>query len=730
MQTTACPPDETLRDYTLGKLPESEAQAIGAHLRHCTDCLDHLDKLNDLTDPLIAGLRSSPMPECHDDSLLRMAIDRVLSPGSAPGPKTLAGLQPGMMLREYRIIEKIGGGGMGVVYRALHTRIDKEVALKVIVPDYVAHSEAVARFNREMKAAGKFQHPNIVQATDAGEVNGLHFLVMEFVPGTDLSTYVRQHGRMRIAEACDVIEQAANGLQHAHEHGMVHRDIKPSNLLMTPQGTVKILDLGLALLRDDPVAETPRVVERPARHDVPTAMGGNALTTTSHMLGTNDYMAPEQFQNAHAVDARADVFSLGCTLIFLLTGKHPVRTINGGFESIRRFCPEMPKELETVLGRMLALEPSQRYQSAREVADAVARFAPPKSKPARDRRPMLIMGGIAAAAIIGVAIWLAIRTPGTAPAKQPTHSPAIVEQPKAEPELLPTPREFTPRPAFGQLGISTEASQSLQKEWAEYAKLNAKTSNSIGMKLALIPPGEFFINVENKAQVRITRPYYMGVHEVTRKQFAAYIEATKKKTYHEQIGVGSWDTIRVQGNSTSSTFIRKDGLTWREPGYAGAGDDDPVVHIHWQEAVFFCDWLSKLEKQKYRLPTDAEWEWAARAGVGESFPNEPDRRELHAWYYPHAGDRPHPVGLLQANAWGLTDCLGNVREWCSDWYGADTAGLTEDPKGPKANPNQLRVVRGGDYRSVAPNLSMREASLHYLGRSSIGFRVVREIELK
>lgn len=717
-----CPSIDALREYALGKNSAADADSISRHIKACPGCLALLGQLNDSTDSLVADLRRPA--SMSDTSQLLQAIGKIMSPSSAMKPVAL--LQSGTMLREYRIIDKIGAGGMGVVYRALHTRLEKEVALKVIGSQYVAHPEAIARFGREMKAAGRFQHPNIVQATDAGDVDGMHYLVMEFVPGTDLSSLVRHHGPMNVTEACDAVAQAANGLQHAHDNGMVHRDVKPSNLMRMPDGTIKILDLGLALLRDDPVLGEVCG----GRFDAPTDMSGNELTTTSHMLGTNDYMAPEQTVDAHAVDARADVYSLGCTLLFLLTGRPPERGMDGEFR-IRAARLDIPRELEYILQSMLAFRPDDRLASARDVAAVLSRYVPARHSPAMTAAwPKWAIGMTLAVGIVA-AIWLGTREfRQKSPGMSPNIGSAAGELPP--PELLPMPRDYEPRPPLGELPMAEAKAKALQKRWGDFLKVESEPSNSIGMRLALIPPGDFFIRPEEKAQVRITRPFYMGVHEVTRKQFGAYISATRRKTYHETIKVGSWDTIvKIAPNSLSSKSIRKEGLSWRNPGYAGADDDDPATHIIWTEAVQFCEWLSNEEKQKYRLPTDAEWEWAARAGVARHIPEEwlsnPALQPQFAWDYRNSGDRPHPVGLLNANAWGLKDCLGNVREWCSDWYGADAPGLTEDPKGPIKGVGQMRVVRGFDYRSASTNLATREGFMYYLGSSGIGFRVVREI---
>ena len=206
------------------------------------------------------------------------------------------------VIRDYQLLAKLGEGGMGAVYKALHTKLQKVVAIKVLPAGRMNDPQAVQRFEREMQAVGRLSHPNIVGAHDAGEHEGTNFLVMEHVAGIDLSELIRNVGPLPIADACELARQAAVGLQHAHEHDLVHRDIKPSNLMLAPDGQVKILDLGLARLHMGNLPE---------------------LTSTGQMMGTLDYIAPEQTGDAHDVDIRADIFSLGATLYKLLTGVTP-----------------------------------------------------------------------------------------------------------------------------------------------------------------------------------------------------------------------------------------------------------------------------------------------------------------------------------------------------------------------------------------------------------------------
>jgi serine/threonine protein kinase len=286
----------------------------------------------------------------------------------------------GIIAERYRILDKLGEGGMGAVYKAQDTRLDRLVAIKVLPPHSVVDPDAIARFQREARALAKLSHPNIVQAFDCGEDRGRHFLVMEFVEGKSLSHLLADRGRIAPTIAADYIHQAALGLEHAHERGLIHRDIKPGNLLlsiapsgsssgssraMPSYGQIKILDLGLARFLQDQIAQ-PQV------------------TREGIGMGTPDYMAPEQFRDAHVADTRADIYSLGCTLFHLLTGRvpFPSSSLSQKFQAhaeqepppLEELCPEAPAGLVLVVQRMMAKLPAERFQTAGEVADALAPY--------------------------------------------------------------------------------------------------------------------------------------------------------------------------------------------------------------------------------------------------------------------------------------------------------------------------------------------------------------------
>ena len=270
--------------------------------------------------------------------------------------------------RTYLLLEKLGEGGMGQVFLARHRVMKRICAIKVIRPECLANEKAVQRFYREIELVASLDHPNIVRAYDANETSGTHYFVMEYVEGQDLSQVIRGPQRLTIRQAADVIRQAALGLQHAHEKEMVHRDIKPSNLILASKGeVVKILDLGLARALDSEDEEDP-----------------TPLTPTGHVMGTLDFMAPEQAKNVSGVDIRADIYSLGCTLYQILTGELPFpggppvtklyRHLHEEPEPVARFCSDVPEEMLRVLKRMMAKSPEDRQQTPQEIANELIPF--------------------------------------------------------------------------------------------------------------------------------------------------------------------------------------------------------------------------------------------------------------------------------------------------------------------------------------------------------------------
>ncbi|GIX01101.1 MAG: hypothetical protein KatS3mg112_0038 [Thermogutta sp.] len=276
--------------------------------------------------------------------------------------KLLEGRYKGFFLGKYKLLDHLGSGGMSSVYLAEHVLMQRRVAIKVLPKHRVNDASYLARFHREAKAAAALDHPNIVRAYDVDSDGTNHYLVMEYVEGQDLQRMVREKGPLPPHMAAEYIRQAAEGLHHAHQAGLIHRDIKPANLLVDKKGVVKLLDLGLARFSDDD-------------------RGSLTLAYDENVLGTADYLAPEQAIDSHRVDLRADIYSLGCTLYFLLTGHPPFpegtlaqRVMKHQREmppDIRKERPDVPDDLVAICMKMMAKKPSARYQSAAQVAEVL-----------------------------------------------------------------------------------------------------------------------------------------------------------------------------------------------------------------------------------------------------------------------------------------------------------------------------------------------------------------------
>lgn len=658
-----CPTDESLQSFLSGAVSEAAQESVSRHLENCPTCLERLSRLEAPHDPLVGALRSaeSTGPTSFDPAILRLIEE---------SPPILAGQRIG----PYEILGKLGEGGMGAVYRVRHEKLGKIFALKLLPTGYLRDPERMQRFEREIKAAGRLEHRHIVRATDAGDHRGSPYLAMELVEGTDLSRLVRRSGPLRPVDACEIVRQAALALEHAHARGLIHRDVKPSNLLLTPDGTVKLLDLGLALASEEtPIARVP-----PSE----TGLGfdSDSLTATGLALGTRDFMAPEQGEDPHRVDARADVYSLGATLHYLLTGK----------------APQQPSDafggLGTVMWRMLARNPTDRFATAAEVSAALDRWsnghdltALAHGTPPRERKRRTY-AYTAAAVLLLTGIVVAAAWPSGDPPGEQTSPPDVVQGPPAI-EVAPPPR-LKPAPPPGRVPMTINEAQESQRSWAAYLGTEIEENGPAGARLALIPPGEF--EMAPRYHVTVTKPYFLGITEVTRRQFRAFVSATKYVPTADDSAL-----LRSLG-----VLAAKTEGDWKNPGFPAA-DDSPVTHVSQADAQAFVKWLSEQDGKRYRLPTEAEWRWACRAGASTRWPFGDDPKQLINYARFSGSSRGHPerTAMLRPNAWGLFDMLGNVREWSADGLEAYPEGRATDPTIPPKN--GMYQLCGGDFNGRA-----------------------------
>ena len=317
--------------------------------------------------------RNSPLPESPKQLAQQFIKEGLLTRFHAA--HLLSGKHRGFILGQYKILQQIGAGGMGVIFLGEHVGMGRKVAIKVLPASRAADRESLERFYREARVVAALDHPNIVRAYDANKsANDVHFLVMEYIEGESLEERVRRKGPLPPQEAASFISQAAAGLQHAHETGLVHRDIKPHNLLLDKNGVIKVLDMGLARFFDDP---------------------NDALTrelADGAVIGTADYISPEQAVDSHDVDIRADIYSLGCTFYFLLVGSPPFGESSVTQKllahhmkdptAIHALRPEVPEAMSAVIARMMAKQPDDRYQTPADVIETLAPWTNPRYIPA------------------------------------------------------------------------------------------------------------------------------------------------------------------------------------------------------------------------------------------------------------------------------------------------------------------------------------------------------------
>jgi formylglycine-generating enzyme required for sulfatase activity len=788
------PPADVLLALGSGKLDDATASAVFSHVEVCPECLKTAGRQSDdsFLDKLRAARGYSGTP----------APSKVLSsfPGAgnaAPIPTTseIPALTILPELRDhpqYEVLRELGRGGMGVVYLAKNKLMDRLEVLKVVNKQLLGDAGAAERFLREIRSAAQLNHPNIVTAYSALQVGDVLLFSMEYIEGQDLAQVVKARGPLPAAHSGSYIVQAARGLQHAFEKGMVHRDVKPQNLILDGKtNIVKILDFGLA--------KATRTT---------TGAAAEGLTGLNMLMGTPDYMAPEQARDAANVDIRADIYSLGCTLYCLLAGRAPFA---GGSlatkiaahqfsepEPVESLRQDLPPGLAGIVRKMMTKDPAQRYQKPEEVVQALTSCF--NEKPAPLRKKWLMAAGGAAAALMLMGL-IGLSAVGVFRVKTADGILVVeVNEPnaevfvdgdrmavswneggtKAEIHVKPGTRKVVvQKDGFSAAGkeltfndgVREVFTARLVSEERHMAKAGAPpeksppppapvgtgenpadVTNSIGMKLKLIKPGTFLMGSPKEEQgrkdnegpqheVEITKAFYMGVYPVTRGQFAAFAKDADYTTEAEIEGIG-------YGYNPFKNQFESGKYTWRKLGFKQT-DDHPVVEVTWNDATAFCAWLSKKEGKHYELPTEAEWEYACRAGTQTRFwcgdedaslkgnANIADasfKEKCPGVIWAATWDDGYaftsPVGSFKANPWGLYDMHGNVWQWCADYYDA-TYYQNSDKKDPlNSSKSGARVLRGGCWFIPARGCRAAFRDMRELGglNDRGGFRVALRLD--
>lgn len=659
-----CPTDDELARMVAGKLPTDHVDFICLHVESCTRCQGLLAQLEVEPDGFIRSLTSiteAALAKARTEMELESKFESERTRDYLTGLPELKSnrptLHPPCQLGPYEVQKLIAKGGMGEVYEAKHLRLNRSVALKVIRGYRQEDPASEGYFLREMANAGKLDHPNLVRAYDAWEADGCLYMAFELLDGQSLQTHFAKGNSSTLVDALDAILGTCRALEYLHNQGLVHCDIKPANVIRLSDGSIKLIDFGLAM--DMALPHSPN---------------GN---------GTKGYIAPEQKAGGGLIDQRADIYSLGCLLKFMLTG-----FLDEGSQGAKS---AVAKELITIAERMTQDAPEQRYQSVKEVRILLENL----------QKKVRTKGNISWKALILV---------------------AAVGFLVAGISQIPVP-----------WGIKGEDKEQIRAQRLKDLRQGFKSP--IPMKMMAIPAGNFVMGAcdgDSDAlpdelpcrTITFTKPFQMGVYEVTVAQFLEFVESQGYKTQAESSGLGGW-----KASTASSWGSQNPNLNWSSPGYPVAADL-PVTMVSYEDALAFCAWLSKRDGKNYRLPTEAEWEYACRAGSKDVYHFPIKSRDSYCWSLWNTKKTvcPRPVGTRQPNPWGLFDMIGNAREWCLDWYGEKGYLLSqkEFPQGPAKG--TLRVIRGGCF--IDMNSFLRSSHRGYLAPDQVlnnqGFRVVSE----
>ena len=691
-----CPNEVELAKLAIGDLLQDDFELSCLHVESCPTCQARLAEIENHRDYFVRSMARMSEADLSKAGVELEAASKTGSLGfdnlvSEKGPRGFfqTTLHPPCSLGPYEVRRLIGHGGMGEVYEAKHLRLDRFVALKVIrgykLDDPISHD----RFLKEMANAGKLDHPNIVRAHDAWEEDGCLYLVFELLEGKSLQVLFGQEKEQKISDVFDSMLGICAALEHLHSLQLIHCDVKPANIIRLPDGTIKLIDIGLAIGFDLPIS-------------------GSRIGS-----GTKGYLAPEQESGSAPIDSRSDIYSLGCVLGFMLKG-------------LKKEIKEDPKstafcDLNLLAHKMTKFAPVERPQSVAEVRMELLNLRALATKGGFRPWRTLSITGLFGVLIVGLLLFA---FPYWKP--NPAQSNGSLEPPPAAGAVKPE--------GEGNPGANDQGDGSNLKGSTE-AKKPEPGEKPIVMKVVTIPAGSFVmgasvlddapqLNEFPTRTIKISKPFQMGTYEVTVGQFTEFVKATGYKTYAESSESGGW-----KASTSSSWGTQNRDFNWTNPGYETA-PTLPVTMVTYEDANAFCAWLSQRDGQKYRLPTETEWEYACRAGSTGIFPFPIEDRDSYCWslWNVKLTVYPRPVGIRQPNPWGLYDMTGNVREWCHDWYGENAYKQVYEsaPMGPAQG--TLRIYRGGCFMDL--DLFLRASHRSYLTPTDVlnnqGFRVVKE----
>ncbi len=533
----------------------------------------------------------------------------------------------GQSFGRYHLVEKLGEGGMAVVYKAFDTRLECDVAVKVIRMERLTQEMMVTtlkRFEREAKAVAQLTHANIVKVTDFGENEGTPYLVMEYLVGGTVKQFL---GKSRpYTDAAHLLAPVARALGYAHTHNLIHRDVKPSNILITESGEPMLTDFGIAKILD--------------------LEGGQTLTGTGVGIGTPEYMAPEQWTGN--ITPAVDIYSLGVVFYELVTGHKPytadtpaavlIKLISDPLPSPSKFVPELPEKVEQVIFKALARKPEDRYQSMGELEKAL--------------KDLLVFETARKISSPEAAISIAPE----------------VRQEEIEsnlPEEANSPTELEDETSATVIQTIQPETSATGSNWVEEIQntMKIKLGAGVFMDFIRIPAGEFLMGSNPEVDPSATTDeqpqhlvyldeYWIAKTSVTRSQYKLFASQQKSILYQ----------------------------FWYNTNDLDSREDEPFTNIDWYTAVDFCEWLGNICKAKIKIPSEAQWEKAARGTDGRIFP----------W-----GNEATPELFDQPSPFGVKGMAGNVWNWTADWLSEQyyTKSSRINPIGPKKG--SFKVVRGG-----------------------------------
>ena len=575
-------------------------------------------------------------------------------------------------LDKYEIHEELGRGGFGIVYRAVDTDLKRDVALKILRPELTINSYFMGKFRDEAQLVAALDSPNIVTIHDFGEVDGYVFFAMRYMAGGSLKDLLEKKRPIPYSKAVEIFRQVCDGLQVAHEQGLVHRDIKPGNILFDSRGNAVVSDFGLA-----------------------KAVQENSLTPISGgiAVGTPAYTAPELWEGKPPASSATDVYLLGCVLVEMLSGKklfdgdstasviaqHLVLDVK-----LVDYLPKyLPEEIQAVIAKALGKKPRDRYKNAAEFMEALDKLGHPKKRPIP--KHVWIIGGIALLAALYL-LWPK-GNPGTEEVT-PTETVAAAEKAGSEPTEDIVQSDTT------QSDMDTE----------RYAG-EIQFSPIDGMRMVYVPAGEFQMGSddpysfnENPMHTVYLDAFWIDRTEVTNAMYAKCVAA---------------GACFEPSKSTSNT---------RESYYGNSDYDEyPVVYVNWDQANTYCTWAGR------QLPTEAQWEKAARGTCKRVYPwgdSDPNSSLVNINYYisdtTEVGSYP-----LGASPYMALDMMGNVGEWVADWYATgyySSQNYWANPIGPVSGTE--KVLRSGSYDNsiYQSRTAKRNRAAQTASNNGLGFR--------